>query len=111
MGAIKSRSPAESDGRISRSISRRYDARSSPEMLPEKSMKTTTADACRTAAGTEGVQPVVRRSAGVARTSSQGVNRGRDSTPIRCPVLAVHGDLRPQLQCGELRVLPEGERR
>src|SRR5438034_2403401 len=82
MGAIKSRSPAESDGRISLSISRRYDARSSPVMLPEKSMKTTTADACRTAAGTEGVQPVVRRRACVARTSSEGASRRRDSTLI-----------------------------
>src|SRR5437867_8148263 len=94
MGAIKSPSPAESDGRISLSISRRYDARSSPVMLPEKSMKTTTADACRTAAGTEGVQPVVRRRACVARTSSEGASRRRDSTLMRRLVLAVDGDLR-----------------
>src|SRR5256886_14237812 len=79
-------------------------------MLPEKSMKTTTAVACRTAAGTDGVQPVVRSRTGVVRARSQSISPRRDSTTILRLVLAVHRDLRPQLQCRELRILPEGER-
>src|SRR5437773_10662312 len=79
-------------------------------MLPEKSMKTTTAVACRTAAGTDGVQPVVRSRTGVVRARSQSISPRRDSTTILRLVLAVHRDLRPQLQCRELGILPEGER-
>src|SRR2546426_6973024 len=79
-------------------------------MLPEKSMKTTTAVACRTAAGTDGVQPVVRSRTGVVRARSQSISPRRDSTTILRLVLAVHRDLRPQLQCREFGVLPEGER-
>src|SRR5437879_7035841 len=79
-------------------------------MLPEKSMKTTTAVACRTAAGTDGVQPVVERWSGVVRARSQSIIPRRYSTTILLLVLAVHRDLWPQLQCREFGVLAEGER-
>src|SRR5207244_3329788 len=110
IGAIRSRSPAESEGRISASISRRNDARSSPVTLAEKSMKMTTAVPLWLAAGAERPQPVIRTSACVVRTRAQAVSRcrTRDSTTIRCPVLAVHGGLRPPVELGQLRTPPEG---
>src|SRR5260370_7747531 len=105
VGAIKSLFPAESEGRISLSISRRNDARSSIVTLWEKSTKMTTAVPCWTAAGVEGAQPVIRKSACVITTRTQGVSRHRtrDSPTIHRPVLAVPGDFRPPLH---LRILP-----
>src|SRR3989442_3178943 len=110
IGAIRSRSPAESEGRISASISRRNDARSSPVTLAEKSIKMTTAVPLWPAAGAERPQPVIRTSACVIRTRTQAVRwcRPRDSTTIRCPVPAVHRGLRPPVELAELRILSEG---
>src|SRR5262249_45568842 len=103
MGAIKSRSPGVSDGRISPSTSRRNDARPSPEMLREKSTKTTTAVPIW--AGVCCPHPATRTSAGVTRATIRAIRpqRTAGSMPIQ-------GDLRPQIQLGKLRTLPERRR-